>query len=308
MPHDLKDRARGWCFTANIPEGEYEILDKGIECTYMIWQYENEGHLHIQGYVYFKNARSGNSLKTKLEKWCGIKAHLEPADGTPQSNAHYCSKPHAGCSCTHCVGASPSIHGPFTVGDCPVQGGRTDVKEFLMKVKEFGLTEEVGMEYAQLALQYGTKAEALVEKWKYPAWKQRTEFAKPRVIVIYGTPGSGKSWVPQQELHAAEYCDEGAFPWNEYRGEETVLYDEFDGSIKLSRLLKEIDGHRVTVSQKNKPNAPFIPKVVYICSNASPKEWYPFEKPVRIEALLRRVDEIWHYEGKWPDVVKTKVK
>lgn len=292
-----RTRSRGWTFTANLPEGDYDILDKGFPCDYMVWQYEMVDHMHIQGYAYFENARTMKSVKGNVEEWCGIQAHMEKSRGSPQQNRTYCTKEES------------RVHGPFEEGVCPAQGKRNDVAEFLLRIKENGLTEEVGMEFPQLAVQYGTKAEALVERWKHPEWKHKTAFAKPRVIVIWGDTSTGKS---HEALAAGAFRRGNAcsYPWNSYRGQKVVLYDEFNGSIPIDEMKEQLDGHPgVEVQQKFKDNAPFIPEVIYICSNIDPKDWYKGRAGVRCyEALERRFDEVWLYTGKWPEVVKTRVK
>jgi len=82
-------RARGWCFTIN--NDKFTDLEDLVDCdcTYLIIGFEKgkDGTRHIQGYVYFENARSFNSIKRFLPR-----AHIEPAKGTPEHNQDYCSK------------------------------------------------------------------------------------------------------------------------------------------------------------------------------------------------------------------------
>lgn len=112
-----RSRSRGWSFTANIPEGDYDILEAGFKADYLVWQYEMEGHLHIQGYVYFNDAKTMASVKKRIFKWCGVQAHLEKARGTPAENKTYCTK------------EETRVHGPWEQGMMfwlrayPCQGG-----------------------------------------------------------------------------------------------------------------------------------------------------------------------------------------
>lgn len=99
-----RTRSRGWTFTANIPEGDYDILDKGFDAEYMVWQYEMVTHLHIQGYVYFANARTMKSVKRAIADWCGVEAHLEKTRGSAEQNRLYCTKEQS------------RVHGPFEEG------------------------------------------------------------------------------------------------------------------------------------------------------------------------------------------------
>lgn len=99
-----RTRSRGWTFTANLPEGEYDILEKGFGADYMVWQYEMVTRLHIQGYVYFTNARSMKVVKRDIKDWCGVDAHMEKTRGTPEHNKTYCTKEES------------RVHGPYEEG------------------------------------------------------------------------------------------------------------------------------------------------------------------------------------------------
>lgn len=90
--NDDRSRKRGWCITINnFTEEEKQKVKDLIEnsCQYGIAEIEHqkEGTPHIQGYLYFKNARKFSQVKQLL-----IRAHWEEAQGTWQDNFKYCSK------------------------------------------------------------------------------------------------------------------------------------------------------------------------------------------------------------------------
>lgn len=85
-------RARGWCFTLN----NYNSVDLDTLNTLKssldqyIYGFENApetGTPHIQGYLYWKNPRNFDYVKSLLPN-----AHIEKAKGTPADNGKYCSK------------------------------------------------------------------------------------------------------------------------------------------------------------------------------------------------------------------------
>lgn len=85
-------KSRGWVLTINnyTPE-ELDLLTilNGTPTQY-IWGEEigeKCGTPHIQGFLYFKNARSFNSIKKMFPR-----ARIEKAKGSPQQNLTYCSK------------------------------------------------------------------------------------------------------------------------------------------------------------------------------------------------------------------------
>lgn len=82
-------RSRAWCFTIN--NDTYKDLDRLLDETfvYMIIGFEvgENGTPHIQGYIYFKNARAFHALRKSFKR-----AHLAPAKGSPEQNRAYCVK------------------------------------------------------------------------------------------------------------------------------------------------------------------------------------------------------------------------
>lgn len=157
-------------------------------------------------------------------------------------------------------------------------------------------------------MQYGRRAEELVERWKHPNWVQRVGYQKPRVIVLWGDTATGKT-TAAMEAGAVKRCNGSNWPWASYKGDETVLYDEFHGEIMpLSKLLEELDGWPVEVPILYLGNKPFIPKTVYMCSNESPERWYRNQPGGMQAALMRRIDEIWHYSKEDEEVVKRRIK
>lgn len=85
-------RSRAWTFTINnyTDDDMGRVGHLGTDyAEYLIVGFEigKESTPHMQGYVYFKNARTLESMKKYLPR-----AHLEEAKGSPQQNYDYCSK------------------------------------------------------------------------------------------------------------------------------------------------------------------------------------------------------------------------
>lgn len=111
-------RSRGWCFTIN--NDRYKDLKELItlcDSDYLIFGFEKgkSGTSHIQGYLYFDNARSFQSIKRFLPR-----AHIEPAKGTPEQNHDYCTK--------------DGLF--FEFGEIPEPGKRTDLDNIKKMVKK----------------------------------------------------------------------------------------------------------------------------------------------------------------------------
>lgn len=82
-------KARAYTFTLNNYTDEDIDFFTKLDCKYIVYGKEKApttGTPHLQGYVYFANPRSFESVR-KLRTW-----HLSIARGSPDQNFNYCSK------------------------------------------------------------------------------------------------------------------------------------------------------------------------------------------------------------------------
>lgn len=89
----MSGRARGYTMTVNnykIEELENikrELHSNTVESYIIGKEVGSNGTPHLQIYVYFKNAKSFNSVKVMFPR-----AHIEKAKGNKEQNFNYCSK------------------------------------------------------------------------------------------------------------------------------------------------------------------------------------------------------------------------
>lgn len=85
-------RSRGWCYTwNNYTEDDWKNIVEWSDTETQQYVVGKEvgasGTPHLQGYVYFKNAKTFKQMK---DKWGQV--HWEKAKGKPDDNFKYCSK------------------------------------------------------------------------------------------------------------------------------------------------------------------------------------------------------------------------
>ena len=97
LARNTNRRARGYAVTINNPSEDDIKAFEGINC-YWIYQIESGANntTHLQGFLYFGNPVSFNSLKGKLNR-----AHIEVARNK-EASINYCQK------------VETRINGPFT--------------------------------------------------------------------------------------------------------------------------------------------------------------------------------------------------
>lgn len=140
---------------------------------------------------------------------------------------------------------------------------------------------------------------------------------EPRVIILWGEPGAGKSYWYRKNFPDCFVKDAGSKYWDGYNGEKVVVVDDFvpdnvDGNVDKGRGFKEFrlnewngfinKGPRfieVKFGQDQLKAETWI-----FTSNVDPTRWWTGD-PLAI-AFHRRIDQIGHfktaYMGKEPDI------
>lgn len=130
--------------------------------------------------------------------------------------------------------------------------------------------------------------------------KIRVDSLKPiaiekEVYVYWGRTGAGKSRLAWEEAGLEAYPkDPNTKFWDGYVGQESVVIDEFRGSISISHLLRWLDRYPVIVEVKGS-SCVFNAKSLWITSNLSPDEWYPDLDQETKSALRRRFTKVIHF-------------
>lgn len=302
-------RSRDWCFTiwlhkadgTLVDELEWEIykddfvfLEPKIDkATYLIYQYEIGGkqkHLHIQGYIEFKHAVSLQGVKNKLAKWSGEKSpSLRKRRGTRFEASSYCRK------------SDTKVSEVFEFGETPQEDELPIMAQAfqILRQNKGRVNEElVSEKFLNHTTMYVAKWKNILSDIENAHWVQRTEYQKPKVILLYGKTRTGKSRRANAN-GAFSISVDSQWPFNEYRGQPIVVFDDYRGELKIGYFLKLLDGHPISVPIQYSGNKPWIPKRIYITSNEHPKNWYPklaIEQPETYAALLGRFDVIDYYD------------
>lgn len=266
-------QARRWCFTLNNPSGPNDAPCDWAEIKFATWQLEQGqgGTPHLQGYF---ECRSPRRLA-----WCRKLlpgAHFEPARGSQEANVSYCNK------------LEGRLDGPWSVGVAghpsdAGQGARTDlrlVQEALDRGDDLGRVAE---EHFGAWVRY---------RESFHAYRQLRVLSRDWpmcVIVLCGSPGTGKSRLARS-LSPDAYWHPGGGEWFDgYEGQRVTVFDEFRGGVTWSLLCRLLDRYPLQVQVKGGFRQ-FVSHCVIITSNQRPEDWYDKEKfgPV-LGALFRRI-------------------
>jgi len=279
-------KSRVFCFTQftfdETTDDEYRKLVSGNNIRYIAYGLETcpkTGTLHRQGWVCYKTQKSTAKSNLARLNVNFNKAHFEPMYGSLQQNNTYCSKATAG------------VLQKF--GDEPKQGDRNDLKDVVDRIgRGETSSDDICIEDPMFYHMYGRtlqKAEDILARRKW-----RTTMTKG--IWYYGRTGRGKSHTcfdgyDPKDVYNKPLRDEW---WDAYKGQKTVLFNEFRGQIPFDEILCLLDKWPHDCRRRNREPVPFLAETLIITSALHPREVFKDNcKSVDdLEQLIRRL-EIW---------------
>lgn len=271
-----RTQGKNWAITSfELPK----ILDT-TDINYIIGQEEQcpkTGRHHYQIYTQFIKKK----YLTGVQKIFGKNGHYELAKGTPEQNIKYCSKPE-----------SRTLNGWKIEKGTPIgQGTRTDLNTIVADLATHRDLRKVLEDQDQrtTAVRYIRHLQVFLELTgqNHRNWEMNIE-------VWTGHPGTGKSKLAW-ELHPNAYSWNQSSWWERYRGQDTVIVDEFEPyKTGLSYINKLTDRYPLIVDVKNS-SADFISKTIIFISNHPFNEWghlYTLSFQRRIKKIYSFTDNV----------------
>jgi hypothetical protein len=264
-------RARSFCFTINTFDENTEAFLQSLDCRYIIYGYEvapSTGRPHLQGYVYFDNARSFEAVR-KL-----IPGHLEIAKGAPEQNFDYCSKD-----------GNFFERGERPLSEKGKAAKQRDQYRECIQLAASNNFADMAQRYPDIFVRHVRNWDTIVSRLRAPATDLQGEGDLKVGEWHYGPRRSGKSRYAR--THQPLYTKMCTKWWNGYNGEPYVLIEDFS-----SRHVKEMvdflkiwtDRYAFPVEVKNGHD--FIrPLKIFVTSNFSMQDLF---EPADLEPLLAR--------------------
>jgi hypothetical protein len=284
-------RGRGFQMTLWSDEALNTIRETNP--TYMCWAPENApttGKFHWQTYVYYKTQKVLDNLRKKVKSIGSV----ELARGTAEENRTYIFGPY-----NKKGKEKPANPDAKEVGTLPVQGKRSDLQDFREAIVSGKRGRDLSMDFLEVKAKY-PKLEALLssEEDEQVARQMYRDGLEPEVTVLIGAPGVGKTRYAFDK-HGDENiyvmpCGDGCAKsvwWDNYRGQDVIILDDFEGQIQYRYLLRLLDRYPFQMQIKGGYCWRRCTKI-YITSNVDIDLWYPAEGDCA--ALRRRISAIIH--------------
>jgi len=253
IPQMPVERARGWCFTLNNPNGWDEVDKASLRTAaqYLCIGKEvgESGTPHWQGFCYFRERKSFLQVKEFFAR-----AHWERQRGSNDQAIEYCQK-----------------DGDWEEwGDRPRgPGGQADKWKEVLQLARLGKLEEIEDKFPAIFLRYHGKLSSL----------HRPE--RPLILDTLdnewwvGKTGTGKSkllW----ERHPGHYQKSLNKWWDGYNNEEVVAIEEWSPKNEVTSSFLKIwaDRYPFTAEVKGGTLQKVRPKKIIVLSNYTIEECF----------------------------------
>lgn len=272
-------RSDRWCFTKFTDDENWKPRETE-DVAFCIWQQEkcpDTGRLHMQGYIRFKKPTRFGAV---LEYFAGpgTPIHIDVARGNErQAGRDYCAKENS------------RVAGPWEFGTedpmAGTKGRRTDFEEIKEKFKQGAGLRQIAEEYTSQYVMYHQGIEKMKDLVTPPPPPER----EVKTLVMWGKTGTGKTHRARTMWPEIFSVEPGKWPWDSYRGQEMILFDEFDYTKwTIQQMNKFCDKWRLELDCRYNPKWAEW-KGVIICANSEPYTWWPNEQQLLREAFWRRI-------------------
>lgn len=297
-------RSRKWQLTINNPIDKgftHEYIKTALQdfksCIYFclsdeIGANENTPHTHV--YACFSNAIRFSTL---LNKFKG--AHFEMCKGTSQQNRDYVYKEgkYKGSDKEETrVDGTQEEWGEMPVERQGAQNVYADVFDMIRSgMTDFNILETCPEQMIHIDSIMQTR-QIVLQAQHSNSWRQL------ETTYIYGDTGTGKTRYVM-ETHGYENVyrvTNYKHPFDGYKGQDVIFFDEFRSSLPLGDMLQYLDGYPCELPARFSNKQACYTKV-YFASNIPLDKQYPTIQKEEIaswKAFLRRIHHVREYKGK----------
>ena len=157
------------------------------------------------------------------------------------------------------------------------------LKDLIMNGNDL-TTDKISKEYPKLYQKYKRTLEAIQQLKNGKTYRN----FMTNCIWYYGTNRIEKSHEIYNKFENESYYNYKSIDndwWDNYKGEDTVIINEFVECLQISTLIEIIDKWPCEVRRRRKSPIPFMSKTVIIISALHPRDCYKKLAPIDIHSL-----------------------
>lgn len=262
----------------------------GIEYWCMCDETGEQGTYHTHIYAAFRNSVMFDTVRSKF-----YGAHIEPAKGKHRENRDYIRKEGKWQDdAKHETNHAETFE---EWGDLPPDKGKseTQAEQIMQMVRDGKSNAEIldEMPTAYNRLNYIEQARQTLLEARY-----KNEWRKLSVTYIWGDTGAGKT---RSVMDLYGYANvyrvmDYAHPFDNYKGQDVILFDEFRSQLPLSAMLGYLEGYPTELPCRYANKVACFTKV-FLVSNIPLEHQYPNvqqNEPESWAAFRRRIQVVHH--------------
>lgn len=174
------------------------------------------------------------------------------------------------------------------------------------EIKEYEITQKID---SALYIRYGNR---IAKAFEYANESAFIDTARDvQIYVLQGPARIGKSsfcriWAKKHGKSIA-FSSTGKHPFDEYRGQEVFVFDDYDYRItSIQDMKKLLDPHSNAGVSARYHNKSFRDvDTIFICTNVPITEWYAKQPKEDREAIFKRISYVLDFKTISPDFVST---
>lgn len=249
-----------------------------------------QGTPHTHVYVVFKNSTMFDTLHGKF-----YGAHIEQANGSNRENWDYVRKEGKWLDdAKHETNLADTFE---EWGELPPDRTRSETQaDRIVQMIRDGMSnaeilEECPTAYSKIAHIEQTRQILLAERYKNE-WRQLD------VTYLWGDTAAGKTRSVMEKYGYSQVyrTTDYAHPFDSYRGQDVIVFEEFRSSLAIGDMLNFLDGYPLELPCRYANKVACFTKV-YIISNISLEQQYPnvqMDNPETWAAFCRRIHHVEH--------------
>lgn len=251
-----------------------------------------QGTPHTHVYVTFKNSVMFDTLH---RKFYGV--HIEQAKGSHKENRDYVRK--EGIWLNDAKHETSLIDTFEEFGELPADRsrGETQAEQIMQFVKDGRTNAEIlkACPTAYSKLHYIEQARQTLLEERY-----KNEWRDLEVTYIWGETGSGKT---RSVMETYGYPNvyrvtDYTHPFDSYKGQDVILFDEFRSSLTLADMLKYLEGYPIGLPSRYANKIACYTKV-FLISNIPLERQYAnvqVDEPESWNAFRRRIHHVYRLD------------
>lgn len=284
-------QSRGWMLT--IPATSHTVEQVRSMLTTLapaaVFQREKggiTGYEHYQCYIQLPSPRRWSTMKKMLTDAGFADAHFEKQWATGAACYRYCTK------------EDTRLDGPWVIGNIQMndkQGERSDIARLKRMITEEGmsyndvlLADETGNAGRYRNMLRDLQEARIEQQLDSQAWR------KVEVNYLSGPSGVGKTryifdhYKPSEFYRITDY----SHPWDRYKGQPVVVFDEFSGQPSIEEMLDWLDCYTTQLRARYN-NRVGLYDTVWVISNLGIEEQYTYKPESQKAAFRRRFGHIY---------------